>query len=70
MKSKVAAAAVQKMNPAINISAFIEGVSSETEHIYDDTFFEALTGVVNALDNVKARKFPWSFVLSSIYIFN
>lgn len=56
MKSKVAAAAVQTMNPQMNITSFIEGVLPETENIYDDKFFEQLDGVVNALDNVKARK--------------
>ncbi|CAF1176997.1 unnamed protein product [Adineta steineri] len=55
MKSKVAAEAVRQMNPSINITAFVEGVLPETEHIYDDIFFEKLTGVVNALDNIKAR---------------
>ncbi len=45
------------MNPAMNITPFIEGVHAETEHIYNDAFFESLNGVVNALDNVKARKF-------------
>ena len=57
MKSKIAAEAVKGMNPSININSFVEGVLPETEHIYDDTFYERLTGVVNALDNIKARKF-------------
>jgi len=57
MKSIVAAEAVKQMNPSMNITAFVEGVLPETEHIYDDIFFERLTGVVNALDNIKARKF-------------
>ena len=57
MKSKVAAEAVKGMNPSVNINSFVEGVSPDTEHIYDDAFFEGLTGVVNALDNIKARKF-------------
>ena len=57
MKSKVAADAVKAMNPNMNIRAFVEGVLPETEHIYDDTFFERLDGVVNALDNVKARQY-------------
>ncbi|CAF1276826.1 unnamed protein product [Adineta ricciae] len=57
MKSKVAAEAVKQMNPSVNITAFVEGVLAETEHIYDDNFFEGLTGVVNALDNVKAREY-------------
>ncbi|CAF1335638.1 unnamed protein product [Rotaria sordida] len=57
MKSKVAAETVKIMNPNMNIHAFIEGVLPETEHIYDDAFFERLTGVVNALDNIKAREY-------------
>jgi ubiquitin-activating enzyme E1 len=56
MKSKVAADAVKSMNPKMNIHAYTDGVLPETEHIYDDKFFEKLHGVVNALDNVKARK--------------
>ena len=57
MKSKVAAEAIKQMNPSINITAYVEGVLPETEHIYNDKFFENLTGVVNALDNVKARQY-------------
>jgi ubiquitin-activating enzyme E1 len=56
MKSKVASEAVKVMNPSMNIQAYVEGVLPETEHIYNDEFFERLDGVVNALDNVKARK--------------
>ena len=57
MKSQVAAKAVKEMNSHINIKAYSDGVLPETEHIFDDKFFERLDGVVNALDNVKARKF-------------
>ncbi|CAF3464770.1 unnamed protein product [Rotaria sp. Silwood1] len=57
MKSKVAAETVKTMNPMMNIHAYIDGVLPETEHIYDDKFFERLDGVVNALDNVKAREY-------------
>ena len=56
MKSKVAADAVKTMNPTMNIHAYVDGVLRETEHIYDDNFFNKLNGVVNALDNVRARK--------------
>jgi ubiquitin-activating enzyme E1 len=56
MKSKVASEAVKVMNPHMNIHAYVDGVLPETENIYDDQFFERLNGVVNALDNVKARK--------------
>jgi hypothetical protein len=31
-------------------------VGPDTEHIYDDDFFQNLDGVANALDNVHARK--------------
>ena len=32
-------------------------VGVETEHIYNDEFFEGLGGVANALDNVDARTY-------------
>lgn len=57
MKSQVAAKAVKEMNPHINIKAYSDGVLPETENIFDDKFFERLDGVVNALDNVKARQY-------------
>ncbi|UJR37573.1 hypothetical protein I4U23_030274 [Adineta vaga] len=57
MKSKVASDAVKVMNPAMNILAYADGVLPETENVYDDNFFERLDGVVNALDNIKARQY-------------
>lgn len=54
-KADTAGAAVQKMNPEVNIIAHQNRVGPETERVYDDTFFEALDGVANALDNVEAR---------------
>jgi ubiquitin-activating enzyme E1 len=57
MKSTVASEAVKKMNPDMHVLAYVDGVLPETEHIYNDEFFERLDGVVNALDNVKARKY-------------
>jgi ubiquitin-activating enzyme E1 len=56
MKSQVATEAVKVMNPNMNIRAYVDGVLPETENVYNDEFFERLDGVVNALDNVKARK--------------
>merc|ERR1719400_748588 len=32
-------------------------VGAETEHVYNDSFFEPLNGVANALDNVEARTY-------------
>ncbi|KAI9304954.1 ubiquitin-activating emzyme E1 [Cunninghamella echinulata] len=59
LKSETAAAAVIKMNPDLNgkIDVHQERVSPETENIYNDEFFESLSGVTNALDNVEARKY-------------
>ena len=51
------------MNPNVRITAHQNRVGGETEAVYDDSVFEALDGVANALDNVDARKFitnSWS----------
>ncbi|TGZ62433.1 hypothetical protein CRM22_007448 [Opisthorchis felineus] len=57
MKSTVAAAAAKRMNPEMNIEAHENRVGPETEGVYDDSFFESLDGVANALDNVEARTY-------------
>jgi len=44
-----------QMNPAVHIDAQMNRVGPDTEQIYTDEFFEKLTGVANALDNVDAR---------------
>lgn len=54
-KSRVAALAVKRMNGDINVTSHENRVGVETEKIYDDTFFERLDGVANALDNIDAR---------------
>ncbi|XP_055531157.1 ubiquitin-like modifier-activating enzyme 1 [Wyeomyia smithii] len=54
-KSRIAAEAVKRMNPSINVTSHENRVGVETEKIYDDTFFERLDGVANALDNIDAR---------------
>ena len=54
-KSTVAAVAAQAMNPDINILAHTNRVGADTEHVYDDAFFESIDGVCNALDNIDAR---------------
>lgn len=56
-KSDTAAAYVKKMNPNVNIIAHQNRVGPETEKVYDDSFFEPLDGVANALDNVEARMY-------------
>jgi ubiquitin-activating enzyme E1 len=54
-KSTAAASAVMRMNPAVNIVAHEARVGPETEETFDDLFWENLSGVCNALDNVQAR---------------
>ncbi|KAI1436642.1 putative ubiquitin-protein ligase [Xylaria sp. CBS 124048] len=59
MKSDCAAKAVAAMNPELNghIECLKDRVSAETEHIFDEAFWEQLDGVTNALDNVEARTY-------------
>ena len=59
MKSDCAARAVQAMNPDLvgHIVCLKDRVSPETEHIFNEEFWEALDGVTNALDNVEARTY-------------
>ncbi|GKA88515.1 ubiquitin-activating enzyme E1 1-like protein isoform X2, partial [Tanacetum coccineum] len=54
-KSTVAASAVALINPRLQIEALQNRVGPETENVFDDTFWENLNVVVNALDNVNAR---------------
>ncbi|KAI9736460.1 MAG: hypothetical protein M1818_006194 [Claussenomyces sp. TS43310] len=59
MKSDCAAAAVQAMNPDLNghVVTLKDRVSQETEHVFNEDFWESLDGVTNALDNVEARTY-------------
>ncbi|KAL3427419.1 ubiquitin-activating enzyme E1 [Phlyctema vagabunda] len=59
MKSDTAAAAVTAMNPELtgHIFTFRDRVGHETEDIFDETFWNQLDGVTNALDNVDARTY-------------
>lgn len=59
MKSDCAARAVQRMNPDLEglIVTMKDRVSADTEHIFNEEFWQALDGVTNALDNVEARTY-------------
>ena len=59
LKSECAAEAVQTMNPDLKgkISIHPDRVGPETEHIFNEDFWEELDGVTNALDNVDARQY-------------
>ncbi|XP_076893959.1 ubiquitin-activating enzyme E1 2-like isoform X1 [Bidens hawaiensis] len=54
-KSTVAASAAALINPHLNIEALQNRMGPETENVFDDTFWENLSVVINALDNVNAR---------------
>ncbi|CAI9728990.1 ubiquitin-like modifier-activating enzyme 6 [Octopus vulgaris] len=57
-KSTTAANSVLEINPALKIDAHQNKVCPQTEHtIYTDTFFENQHVLVNALDNVEARRY-------------
>ena len=59
MKSDTAAEAVQAMNPDLKgkINSIKDRVGADTEHIFNEDFWEKLDGVTNALDNVDARQY-------------
>ena len=59
IKSECAAAAVQLMNPELEgkIVALKDRVGPDTEDIFDEDFWNGLSGVTNALDNVDARTY-------------
>lgn len=58
-KSQTAAAAAIYMNPELkgNVVARLDKVYEGTSHIFTNQFFEDMTVVTNALDNVQARKY-------------
>ncbi|KAK7538479.1 ubiquitin-activating enzyme E1 [Phyllosticta citribraziliensis] len=59
LKSDCAAEAVQAMNPDLkgHIVTLRERVGADTEHIFNEDFWNNLDGVTNALDNVEARTY-------------
>ena len=59
LKATCAAEAVQAMNPDLKgkITILPDRVGPETEHIFNEKFWEQLDGVTNALDNVDARQY-------------
>lgn len=59
MKSDCAASAVVAMNPELegHIVTMRDRVGHDTEHIFNEEFWDSLDGVTNALDNVDARTY-------------
>jgi ubiquitin-activating enzyme E1 len=58
-KSVTAAAAAQMMNPQLqgHLLARLDKVHEGTANIFSDQFFEEMSIVANALDNIQARKY-------------
>lgn len=56
-KSEVACREATKINSDLNLTAQRQIVSKDTESVYNDTFWDSLDIVLNAVDNVKARNF-------------
>eukprot|EP01018_Ginkgo_biloba_P041213 Gb_00042 [translate_table: standard] len=54
-KSTVAASAATAINPHFKVKALQNRVSPDTENVFDDSFWDNLDVVINALDNVNAR---------------
>lgn len=54
-KSATATNAAKAMNPALNVNSLETLVSSSTEDVFNDHFWESLDFVVNAVDNINAR---------------
>lgn len=59
LKSECAARAVQAMNPDLKgkIESLKDRVGQDTEHVFNEDFWESLDLITNALDNVDARTY-------------
>mmetsp|Transcript_56417 Transcript_56417/g.156170 ORF Transcript_56417/g.156170 Transcript_56417/m.156170 type:complete len:1034 (+) Transcript_56417:90-3191(+) len=56
-KSLTAAKAAVAMNAELHMDAMEIRVGTDTEDTFDDTFWDSLDGVINALDNIQARMY-------------
>ena len=56
-KSVVAAKEISKMNPKMRMLPLTEKLSNENQDLFDDKLSKKLFGVINALDNVDARRY-------------
>lgn len=54
-KSEIAKREIQKINKHINIVAHTNKIDKDTEHIYNKDFYNNITCIANALDNIEAR---------------
>lgn len=56
-KSESGANAAKVMNPAIKVKAMLDKVCPDSEKSFSDSFFESQNIIVNALDNIEARRY-------------
>ena len=56
-KSSTAVAAAAGLNAEMRAEAFETRVGPDSEGLFDDAFWDGLSGVCNALDNVEARRY-------------
>ena len=56
-KSVTASQTILKMNSKIKVNALLDKVCNETENKFNDEFFSRFDLIVNALDNVEARRY-------------
>lgn len=54
-KSITACNSANRMNPAFHAEPLTSRVETSNEHIFNDTFWESLDFVTDAVDNIKAR---------------
>ena len=56
-KSTVAGEAAKAINPSMSVTSMLEKVAMETAHLFDAKYWTSHDLIVNALDNVMARKY-------------
>ena len=56
-KSEVACESIKKMNKDFNCVSFQKRVEQETENFFDEEFWNKQDYIINAVDNIEARKY-------------
>lgn len=56
-KSKCACAVIRKMNKDFNCKDYQSRVGQENEHIFNEAFWNKQNYIINAVDNIQARKY-------------
>lgn len=56
-KAETASEQAKKMNPNLKVKAYTQRVEPKNENLFTDNFWDNLTFIVNAVDNIKARMY-------------